>query len=596
MADRGATAAEERQRQLDEHASEEGSAVDMRMDFEHAGRVYLSVGGMWSRKSEAFIGEAKTGVVVRFHPGQRLGVEWFARWLAVHARRRDNPNPDFDANAEVETDPDEAFSAMFAGGRRSGKTWIAAAICAAYAVAFPGAIVWAVSPSRGRDDTKANEIRRYMAKLLAPQWIRRQTVATGWELINGSSIMLKSAHTSSDPDAIKEGEAHLVWMNEGQKMAHRVYVVARGAIADKSGLVLVCANPPVEAKDQQWVTDFATDAEAGLRASAYFFFDPLENPHINRRALLDLRAEVDQRTFDIEVRGHFLGPKDAVAYNWIRTSNEIAAPQPEVVGGVMVACERTGLVDVTSDFLQLIEEGEGITEVVGLDVQRIPYIGGPIYRFYCQPGEEPTRDSVIAWIVGEVVLDGGDEVEWCAELPKHGLRPDGTLIVCDASGQYQHSRRRNVDSPPPEWQGRGSFDLIRGEGWRRIVPPSRLWQKKNPSIQDRMRAYTSMICNAEVDGKRRLFADRKLAPRCVEAIRGWRNVYGKPSRSNDLAHLGDGISYPLIRIFPRLLLSGNTGPMASDPITQRVDRSVPDVLGPPPARRGGGRGTRGRGF
>ncbi len=578
-----------------EHGSDGGSVVDMRMDFEHAGVTYLSVGGSWSRKEERFVGDAASGVVVRFHPGQRTGVEWFARWIAVHAGRRDTPPGDLDLLDEVETDPSEVFSAMLAGGRRSGKTWIAAAICAAYAVAFPGAIVWAVSPSRGRDDTKANEIRRYMAKLLAPEWIRRQTIATGWELINGSSIMLKSAHTSSDPDAIKEGEAHLVWLNEGQKMSRRVYVVARGAIADKSGLVLVCANPPVEAKDEQWVSDFASDAEIGRRASAYFHFDPLANPFINRKALLELKREVDARTFDIEVRGMFLGAKDAVAHNWIRTENERATPRPEVVGNVTRACPVTGLVDVTSTFLELIEEGDGITDLVGLDVQRIPYIGGPIYRIYCWPDEEPTRDNVIAWIVGEVVLDGGDEVDWCGALPAHGLRPDSTLIICDASGRYQHSRRRNVDSPPPSWTGRGSFDIIRGEGWNRIVSPSRLWEAKNPSIQDRMRAYASMICNAESPPFRRLFCDRDRAPRCIEAIRGWRNVYGKPSRSNDLAHLGDGISYPLIRLFPRLQRSGNTGPMPHDPIAQRVDHQEHDALVAPP-RRSSGRGTRGRGL
>lgn len=556
--------------------------VDMRLDFESSDDLLLSVGGVWDRRLEEYDRdyEPQTGVVVRVHPGQRRAVEWYARWLAVHAGRRDDPPaPAEDGEDEIDFDPAAAFSSLFAGGRRGGKTWIAAAMCAAYAVEFPNAIVWAVSPSRGRDDTKADEIRRYMTDLLAPAWIRRQTVATGWELINGSTIALKSAYVGADPDAIKEGEAHLIWLNEGQKMAARVYTVARAAISDKSGLVLVCANPPVEAKDQQWVSDFASDAAAGRRASVYIDFNPLDNPHINRRALLAMRAEVDERTFAIEVLGQFLAPADAVAYNWVRFENERPMPEP---GGA--------LIDVTAEFLRDADEGEGITNLVGLDVQRIPYIGGPVYRFYCEHGQKPTRDNVLAWIVGEAVLDGGDEINFCAELAARQFLPESTLIVCDATAEYQHSRRRSADDPPPEWKGRGSFDIIRVAGYRRIVPPSRMFHRKNPEIVDRVRAFTSMICNSA--GKRRLFIDRDRAPRTCAAIRDWRTTHGKPSRTQDVAHLGDGVSYPLIRLFPRILRSGNTTGM--DPVSQRVDRDPGNTwTAPPSAPR---RGQRGRGL
>jgi hypothetical protein len=556
--------------------------VDMRLDFEFADKVLLRVGGVWDRRLGDYVGDAKTGVAVRVHAGQRDSVTWFRRWLCVHAGRRDTPPVSVDIDAEIESDPSEVYSALLAGGRRGGKTWIGAAFCAAYAVQFPNAIVWVVSPSRGRDDTKADELRRYLINLLAPEWIARQTVATGWELINGSVIALKSAYVGADPDAIKEGEAHVIWLNEAQKMAPRVYTVARGAISDRSGLVLCCANPPVEAKDHQWVSDFAADAQAGRRASVYYHMNPLDNPHINRRALLSMRAEVDERTFAIEVLGQFLGPPDAVAYNWVRLENERVTP-----------AEHDELVDVTAEFLAIAEEGEGICDLVGLDVQRIPYIGGPVYRFFCKRGESPTRDNVIAWIVGEVVLDGGDELEWCGELQHSGFDPATTLIVCDATGEYQHSRRRSADSPPPEWKGRGSFDIIRSAGYRRIVPPSRMFRRKNPEIVDRIRAMTSMICDGL--GRRRLFVDRDKAPRSCAAIRDWRTVHGKPSRIQDVAHLGDGVSYPLIRLFPRILRSGNTGPM-QDPIAQRVDREGGplNALTPPPSA--GRRGQRGRGL
>lgn len=579
-------ALESRRRAGDDSAN----LVDMRLDFELNGSLLLACGGLWNRRASDWEGDVdacRQRVVVRIHPGQRKATDWWRGWLAVHAGRRDTPPTDAEIEEDLtEFDELEVYSAMCSGGRRGGKTFWAASAVAGYNVQFPSAITWAISPSRGRDDTKADEIRRYMVALLAPEWIRRQTVATGWELINNSVIMLKSAHAGADPDAIKEGQADLVWMNEAQKMKKRVYVVARGAVSDKSGIVLCCANPPVEAKDEQWVADFAADTDAGRRASKHIPFNPLDNPHIDRRALLQMSNEVDERTFQIEVLGMFMPAVDCVAYNWLRKENEHPAPRPEIDGGTQIPCPSTGMIDVTSEFLELEEEGEGITRLIGLDVQRIPYIGGPVYKFYCEPGKRPTRENVMAWIVAEEILDGGDEEEWCFTLREAKYDPAHTLIVCDASGQWQHSRRRSADSPPPEWSGRGSFDIIRSAGYRRIVSPNRRNPKKNPEIQDRVRAFTSMICSKI--GVRRLFCDPELAPKTCRAIREWKTVNGKPSRIQDVAHLGDGVSYPLIRLFPRILRSGNTGgPM--DPVSNRVDRPAAEDRffgGSAPRRRG----------
>jgi len=226
-------------------------------------------------------------------------------------------------------------------------------------------------------------------------------------------------------------------------------------------------------------------------------------------------------------------------------------------------------------------------------VQRVPYIGGPVYQFFAEPNAAPTIDNVYAWITGEVVLDGGDEVDFCNEARSKGYDPESSLIICDATAEYQQSRRREADVKPPEWSGRGSFDIIRGEGYRRIKPPSRIMRRKNPPIADRIRAFTSMICSGT--GRRRLFADPDLAPRTCAAIREWRTVHGVPSRTSDHAHLGDGASYPIVRLFPRILRSGKPG--AVDPVSERVDKAavsaaaplriVPPTRGPSPGRRGG---------
>lgn len=541
--------------------------VDLRLDFELVTEgvtqdrtapptIPLSVGGRWDRRASEFDGKASARGVVRFHAGQRRAVEWFAMWLEAHALRRDNPPP-FDPEdpgaMEVETDPALVYSTLFAGGRRGGKTWIAVAMAVAYSVRFPGSIVWIVSPSNEKHD----EIRRYVKAFAPAQWLDGAS-AEGWELCNGSRILLKSGFGTGD--GLKEGKANFVVLNEGQKMAERAYVVCRGAIVDSSGIVLVCANPPVDAKDQQWVSEFASDAIAHRRASVYLHFNPLLNPFIDRRSLLALRHEVDKRTFEIEVLGMFLAAADAVAYNWVRLENERGRPDPKY--------------DCTAAFMAAIAEGEGIRQVVGLDVQRFPYIGGPIYQFF----GDPDPDRVLAWIVGEVVLEGGDEVDFCEQLREQGLLPDETLIVCDASGRYQHSRRRTTDEPPPEWKGRGSFDLIRGEGYTRIVPPDRR-RKKNPELVDRARAFTSLISTGA--GLRRLFVDTDLAPKCGEAIRKWKTVHGLPSRSQDVAHLGDGVSYPIVRFFPRRLRPDKAkNGRQVDPVAKRVDLWHPEAVAP----------------
>ncbi len=538
--------------------------VPLRIEFEHedTGEVLLRAGGLWDKRFDCFEGSGDKRVAVRFHEGQRKAVAWFASWLEAHRGRRDNP-PAFTLSQletmELDVDPTHVYSSLFAGGRRGGKTWIACAMAVAYSLAFPKAIVWIVSPN----DQKHDEIRRYLNDFIASLWLDQQTL-WAYEFVNGSEIHLKSAHGSGG--GLKEGKANFVILNEGQMMQQRAFTVARGAIVDQSGIVLVCANPPVEAKDQQWVTDFAAEAAAGRRAAVFIEFNPLLNPHIDRVALLALRSEVDERTFEVEVMGFFRGPPDAVCYNWLRLENEL--PAPPIVG------ERRRFGDITEILMHELEEGDGITDVAGVDFQRFPYIGGPVYRFFgsLERDSQNRYSKIIAWIVDEIVLDGGDEEEYCAKLVEKGYRPESTLIIGDASGRYQHTRRSKFDQPPPTWTGRGSFDIIKSAGFWRIVPPSRIL-KSNPAIQDRMRAFTSMV--ATTTGLRRLFCDPVLAPKTAKAIRDWRQVHGTPSRTQDVAHLGDGASYPIARLFPRVLRSDKPGSV--DPVAALVDHVQPDA-------------------
>lgn len=538
---------ERREREL----TDEGDRfVEMALGIALPGQpAMLRAGGRWDRREKKFVARAELGMggaAVFVHKGQVTAVQWFALWIAAHAARRggeivspaardamsDEERIAHDARIEgrlaeanaitIDTDPAHAYAALFAGGRRAGKSWIAVVLAIAYALDFPGSIIWLVSPT----DTADDELIRYVQARVPREWIDRETGA-GWELCNGSQLLLLSAY---NPEGLKRGEAHLVVLNEGQRMDRRAYTLARGATIDHGGIVLVCANPPVEEDDEQWVYDLATDAANHQRQAIYLYFDPRINPHIDKAALYALAGELDERTAAIEVWGEFRAGKGVVAYNWVRLENERPPPREP---------------DVTEVFLSLEQEGEGLRHVVGLDVQRIPYIGGPVYRFY----GDPRRELVLAWIVDEVVLEGGDEVDFCEALLAKGYGHEETLIVCDATAEYQHSRRRTTDEPPPEWQGRGSWSIIRQEGYRHIVAPDRTLRRKNPPIQDRVRAFTSMIRSKRAGP--RLFADPKLAPQSCKAIREWKAKHGGVNKSQYESHLGDGISYVINRFFPR---------------------------------------------
>jgi hypothetical protein len=516
-----------------ERAGTGDNLVDLRLDFldETTGELLLSVGGQWDRRARQFTdGLALTRTVIRVHPGQRRAVEWFREWLDVHADRRDAPPP-FDPGkvaeylADVNAEPSEVYSALFAGGRRAGKTWIAVALAVAYAVHFPDAIVYLVGP----DESDWKELRAYATGALADHWLDHAS-AERWQLVNGTALNLKQAF---NPEALKEGRADLIVLNEGQRMQERAFHVARGNTVDRSGLTIVCANPPTKRGDQQWVADFAAEASRGERAALYVEFDALQNPHINRHALLSLTGDMDERSAEIEIFGRFLAPEDAVAYNWSRLDNERPPPP-------------TG--DITAEFLERVGEGAGIRQVVGVDVQRFPYIVGVVYRVFV--GEQGERDPgrVRAWIVDEIALKGGDEDALSDALIERGYKPRETLLVVDASGQYQHSRRRSLDTEPPQWRGRGSFHVFKSNGFRRIVAPQRK-RADNPHVVERARSFTSLV-HARATG-RRLFADPKRAPYTCKAIREWKHVHGAPSRAQDVAHAADAASYVTIRLWPR---------------------------------------------
>lgn len=495
------------------------------------GDVILDVGGRWDRiEFDYSDDDGEHGrVEISVHPGQVEAVEWFAGWLE-----------DYISGEWID---DEEFSAIFSGGQRAGKTWVGIALCVAFALAVPDAIVWIVCPT---EDSFA-EIERVLegpSALLALAWYQRS--GNTYRFANGSELVFRSGN---DPEALKVGGAHLILINECQRMKKKVESICRMRVADYGGMVLGAANPP-DKPIGEWVGDWVAETDSGERRGVHFWFNPYENPFADHRHFDELKRQMDLRLFETEVLGKFYSVGDVVFYNWDRLVNERTMRKLASDLGV------TELRDITREFTAA-REGRAFDRIVGADFQRRPMASCAmkIFENPLAPMREGGRDWLdyaIGVIVEEAFVEGEEEA-LCAAWDDLDWDPDETLIIADASGKWQFAERdpKMVKKKREEVKGRGSWAVLRREGWRHIRNPDKSLEK-NPDVLERCRATTSRIKTAKPSayGQHYLFALSKCK-RTSRAIRGWPNTHGKPSRTSEHAHAGDTVSYVCHRLWPR---------------------------------------------
>lgn len=510
----------ERRRREAGHAGDRFVDLDVTL-IAQSGEPLIRVGGRWDRRAKSYLpGLGPRTRVLEVHEGQLAAARFLAEWFRDHLSGVRRP---FD---------ERVFSAMLGGGQRSGKTWLGVAAAVIYAIGVEHSIVWIVSPSE-RDH---EEVQDYLTAMMPRFWY--SSLGAPWyryNLPNGSKIVLRSGF---EPDKLKKGDADFIVLNESQQQRERAFAICRGRIAASGGLVLVVANPP-EDEAGQWVGDFAVEAQEGLRQARFFHLDPLDNPHIDHAPLLAMAKEFDQRTFDIEVRGLFLGERNAALYNWSRADNERAPSTPEITRQLLRAYE-----------------GHDFDRVIGVDVQRFPFMASVEFRFFENP-LAPNAPECFEWAfmhaTSSLILRGAEEADLAVAWLEAGFDPDRTLIVCDASGEWQFAERdpTKVQELRDKVKGRGSFDVFRSFGFRHVVKPDRD-SGKNPDVIERFRAATSRICTAQRGpyGQRFLFSD----PRNKElnkSIRLLGTHAGKPDRHSKWSHACDALTYPVHRLYPR---------------------------------------------
>jgi hypothetical protein len=500
---------------LDRLQEAQGSSerfTDLRVDLrvEGSDELLLSTGGRWDMREHAYVAPASKARVLRVHAGEAEATRWWSQWLPAYLKGWPRP-------AGL-----DQFSALFVGGRRGGKTTTGQFLGASFLAAVQDAVIWAVSPTERR----SAELRRNFERLFPAKWGRWYEDDFSFRAVNGTAIYLVSGFV---PDTLKQGEAHLVLLNECQLLDKKTYIQARGAVVDTGGLVIGMANPP-DRPIGQWVMEWYEEGRAGQRQTRVFEFDPRKNPHIVAEALTSMEEEVDEKTYAREVLGEFRPVGDAVFYCWSSRFNEVAVPETAR--------------DITDVFTRR-HLGRPFAAWVGADFQLAPHMAGSVqHAFDACPhvGEDGAllwepREGV--WCVDEVVVEQGDEDDLIDALEALGLRGDEVAVVADASGEWQDAERT---------KGRGSYDVFRRRGWRHIFTPAAN-AKRNPLIVERCAITNSRMRTA--DGRRHFFADPTRCPMTCRALANWENRKGFPNRRSDFAHLCDGASYPMCRFYPR---------------------------------------------
>lgn len=480
--------------------------------------VLLDVGGRWDKISKSWTGAGEQAKVFGLHPGQLDAARWLVEWFQRRARGEQL----LERGAPI-------YSLLLDGGRRGGKTDLAAKAGVTSAVLRPGTFTWLVSETM----KKTEELQIDVLKWLHPSWFEYLGAPNySFTLANGSVIWLR---TANDPEALRMGRCDFAVLNEAQLISERAFAIVRAATSDTGGLTVLAANPP-ESPIGYWIERFREQAVAGKRQAREFFLDARANPHVDHASLEAMREELDERTFRRDILGEFLPRADVVFYGWADGRDGNIAPTPQ-------------LGEVTHEFLRqhLRRDLDG---VIGIDLQKNP-VCAVVAKFYRDP-LDPEGEPLVHY-VDEVVVEEGYEAELSDALIAKGYDPRRFALIVDASGSWQGVDRKKKTP---------SFDIFKQLGWPNVFKPDQNVDR-NPPILERVKCANTLFKNAH--GKRRVFsAPENLA--LNQALKLWENRNGAPYRRSDYAHLCDAATYILWRFWPRTIKK--SAPAKKEIITQ----------------------------
>lgn len=337
-------------------------------------------------------------------PAFRCFAAWLAKWRRKEATQEDG--------------------LIAFGGRRSGKTLVGVLGCLFAAVdvgRIDGTplIAWLVScnhPSR-------EELDRELRALLQPGWAVYREMASAsspahtYTLLNGAQI---THRTAEDPEALRVGRCDIALQNEAGKQTLLAFANIINAMADKSGFWIGASNRPRRSK-ANWIALLAKESKKlGPEASFPFFeLDPKLNDAIDqgkRQRVLDTLRRLD--------------PDDADEGALLEAGNYVYAPPFDEMEHVK-PMPQMGLPDLTREVTRKIA-GVERDYIIGCDFQGRPAMVASVWKVVGKlPGEWQL------WCVQSYFIEATDEEGLIDELAGDGYSPDNSLIIGDASGQWQ---------------------------------------------------------------------------------------------------------------------------------------------------------------
>jgi hypothetical protein len=466
------------------------------------GKILLSQGGRWDNVEHCYLdGPAPQACIVEVKDSQVPYVTWLARWLTAF---KDNT-------------PRSTRVVLTAGKRRGGKTTSGVFTMLAMALAVPGSIIWAVSPSYEKRDELDLALKQFFPKAW---YTYKGSPRFRYIFHNGSVIRHLSG---DDPDILKQGKVDLVMLNEAQLMDSRALTNALPGTIDRGGLTLMAANPATRAIGV-WVNELKEAIDTNkVHGVKFFDFDPAKNDAVDQSArsdIGDILRVVDPKVAAADDEGLWLAVGD-VAYRFQTAAHVKAKPE---IG------------DITREYTKQ-KFGRSYDYLAGADFQGVPHHAAVIYKIFRGLDGKP-----IYWAVDEVLKEGTEEDLLDAVDEKGLYSPDNTVWVGDASGTWQDGAHK---------RGRASFDCFKARRWH-IHPPRKakneMRNPSNPPVEDRLNVVNNLLA------QHRLMIDPVGAPRLAIAFKKCELRNHKPR--GKYAHVTDAAGYAIFAVEPKPLDGG----------------------------------------
>lgn len=507
----------------------------------------IRLGGVWDRRKKRWsrARRPKKVCVIRVHRGQEKVGRELAAWFSRRRLGGNKAGPQWAGWWRY-------WTLLLIGGRRGGKTHLAVVALVMFAIMEPGCRLFAVSPTLERGD----ELELALRMLLPRAWYTYRGGGSGkpsqFKLPHGSRILCLSGHKGG---SLKAGRVDLAVYNEGQHLSKEGWLQLRGAIADKGGLVIVCANPP-DKPIGRWIEDVYERALAKPPKNLVKAFQVVasENPFVEFQALADIELDADDPlTYRREILGEFVPIGDVVFHSYSDLENRRDPPKD--------------FVDITAKITEKAF-GRRAAYIVGMDFQLTPHICAVVMKVFVDPADP--EQVPLLWAVDEAVVEKGDENDLLDRLEGMQRWRPGRVIAELGEGVTVHDTYRGwiedadtkeepvhcvvvmdatgFNQDAEHHKGRTSERHLTARGWRYLERPQ-ADSKANPDVVERMKTGNA-LCKSGKTGRRRFF----IAEHCVHlrnALRRYELVNGFPKRRSDWAHITDAWTYVAYRLFGR---------------------------------------------